>query len=141
MTGIVSRLPGRLRLRATGLRHPGRNAALCAELTGWAGVVSAEGSPRTGGILVHYDPRQIEPAAFEAQISGRLGEIEPAAPTPEPGQALWRMNKYAKWGMLGSLSGTLIALSAGKKLHAAFGALHLLFLAAHLTIHRTKLLK
>lgn len=143
--GIVSRLPGRLRLRATALRHSGRNTALCAELAGWPGVLSAEGSPRTGGILVHYDARQVEPAAFEARISDRLMDIAPVAPPPEPGQGqgqtLWRMNKYAKWGMLGSLSGTLIALTAGKKLHAAFGALHLLFLAVHLSNHRTKLLK
>jgi hypothetical protein len=140
-TGIVSRLPGRLRLRATELKLAAHNEALCRELMGWTGVLSAEGNPRTGGILLHYDIAQVEPAAIEARLSARLAEFVPAHPAAGPGEMLWRMNRYAKWGMLGSLSGTLLALTVGKRMHAALGALHVVFLAVHLANHRNKLLK
>lgn len=141
--GIVSRLPGRLRLRATELKQAGRNAALCRELAEWSGVLSAEGNSQTGGVLLHYDATTVAPVVMEARVVARLGELAPvpAAAETKPGERLWRMNRYAKWGMLGSLSGTLLALTVGKKMHAALGALHFVFLSVHLANHRSKLLK
>ena len=44
---IVSSLPGRLRLRHAVLRQPAVNAALSAEIAGWAGVTAATGNTAT----------------------------------------------------------------------------------------------
>lgn len=138
---ITSRLPGRLRLRSQDLRRKRRNETLCQELRGWDGVVSVEGNPNTGGVLLCYDAGQVDPAVMEARILECLGEKSAAAVENEAGQILWRMNRYAKLGMMGSLTGTLLALAVGKKLHAALGAAHLAFLLVHVANHRKKLLK
>lgn len=138
---IVSRLPGRLRLRAREWRHAGCNEALCREFLGWDGMLSAEGNANTGGILLRYDIGQVDPATMEARVAGRLSETRLPAADADPDETLWRMNRYAKWGMLGSLTGTLVALAVGKRAHAAFGALHLAFLLVHLANHRNRLLK
>lgn len=143
---MTSRLPGRLRLRARELRQARRNGSLCAELRGWDAVVSVEGNPATGGILLCYDASRVDQAAMEARIADHLAAMlesaqasASASPEKEAGLTLWRMNRYAKLGMLGSLTGTLLALAVGKKLHAALGALHLAFLMVHLANHRSKL--
>lgn len=151
---MTSRLPGRLRLRARELRQTRRNGALCEELRGWNGVVSVEGNPATGGILLCYDAGRVDQAAMEARLADHLATMLESGqtssstipekeagtiPEKEAGLTLWRMNRYAKLGMLGSLTGTLLALAVGKKLHAALGALHLAFLMVHLANHRTKL--
>jgi len=149
---IVSHLPGRLRLRHPELRMVSRNQALQATLRGWDGVLSVTGNHVTGGVLIHYDAARIPPADMETRIGAALwplvsGKSAERTKTPEPPPSStpspmsWRVNRAAKIGMLGSLSGTLLALAVGKKLHAAFGAAHLAFLAAHLTIHRKKLLR
>lgn len=140
---IVSRLPGRLRLRGEDLRVSAANQALCRELLGWEGVVSAEGNPTTGGILLRYDVGHIDTEAMEAMVAARVDRATASVSVsePKPDAMLWRMNRYAKWGMLGSLTGTVAALAVGKKLHAAFGVAHLAFLLVHLSNHRNKLLK
>lgn len=151
---IASHLPGRLRVRHPELRVASRNQALQDTLRGWDGVRSVTGNPATGGVLIQYDAARIPPADMAVRIGAALrppvsgnadGRAEAAeaipvsAPAPTP--LSWRVNRAAKIGMLGSLSGTLLALAVGKKLHAAFGMAHLAFLAAHLTVHRKKLLR
>ncbi|CAO3432934.1 hypothetical protein [Azospirillum doebereinerae] len=145
---IVSHLPGRLRVRDSALRQASRNELLQATLRGWDGVLSVTGNPATGGVLIHYDPARLPSAEIETRVgatlrppvSGGVNErAEDAKPLPAP--TVWRMNRAAKIGMLGSLSGTLLALAVGKRLHAAFGVAHLAFLAVHLTTHRKKLLR
>lgn len=50
-------LPGRLRLKAEGLkRNPALLEAVRSELAAVPGVSSAAANPLTGGIIVHYDP-------------------------------------------------------------------------------------
>jgi len=145
---IASHLPGRLRLRHPTLRQASRNESLRTTLHGWDGVLSVTGNPATGSVLIHYDAVRLPPAEMEACVAAALrpplsddaGEAA-ARKAPPPSDTLWRMNRAAKIGMLGSLSGTLLALAVGKKLHAAFGAAHLAFLAVHLTAHRKKLLR
>lgn len=141
---IRSHVPGRLRLRSADLRRRSRNAAVCQTMSGWDGVVSAEGNPTTGSILLHYDPGRIDRADMEARIADLLPEPAPAPRAAEPAgidfdETLWVMNRYAKWGMLATMAGSLAALAFGKKLHAALGALHLVFLAVHLVNYREQL--
>lgn len=137
---ISSRSPGRLRLRGEDLRHAARNSALCQDLQAWDGIVAAEGNPRTGGILLRYDPDRLDAAIIEARLAIAALE-EPPETKAESNDVLWRLNRYAKWGMLGALGGTVAALAIGKTMHAALGAAHLAFLAVHLSNHRKKILK
>lgn len=138
---ITSRLPGRLRLRSRELRRVSHNEAICRHFRDWDGVESVDGNPTTGGILLRYDVGRLSQEAMEARVLECL-EAKPEIPVKkEAGQVLWQMNRYAKLGMLGSLTGTLLALLAGKKLHAAFGAMHLVFLMVHIANHRKKLLQ
>ncbi|MCG5243818.1 HMA2 domain-containing protein [Azospirillum doebereinerae] len=141
----VSHLPGRLRLRHPTLRQASRNEALQATLRGWDGVLSVTGNPATGGVLIHYDPVRFPPVDMEARVAATLGapdagKAEEAAKKPAA-FAPRKLNRAAKIGMLGSLSGTLLALAVGKKLHAAFGVAHLAFLTVHLATHRKQLLR
>lgn len=149
---IASHLPGRLRVRHPELRVASRNQVVQDTLRGWDGVRSVTGNPATGGVLIQYDAARIPPEDMVARIRATLwppvsgnadgrAEIAEPIPVPTPIALSWRVNRAAKIGMLGSLSGTLLALAVGKKLHAAFGMAHLAFLAAHLTVHRKKLLR
>ncbi len=159
-SAIVSRLPGRLRVRDPGLRQPQRNEALRTELADWTGVVSVEGNPTAGSILLCYDVSRVSPSEMEARMIQRLeilrggsvaSEVKPEGAGSDPsesglgengfGATLWRMNRAAKIGMLGSLAATLLALSVGKRLHATAGTAYLAFLLVHLANHRNKLLK
>lgn len=150
---IASHIPGRLRLRHPSLRPAARNAEAVSLVAAWDGIVSVEGKPRCGSIVVHYDPALIAPALIEARIGSVVAPADEAelseAGAPEveapsgagEGLSLWALNRPAKIGMLGSLAGTLLALTMGKKLHAMFGAFHVAFLVIHLANHRKKILQ
>ena len=141
---IVSRIPGRLRLRHTALRAPERNQALRADIAGWEGVVSVEGNPAAGSILIHYDPAIVPPAAMEARLNERLGAAPGARRTRrsrKKNAALWKdINVPVKAGMLASLTVSLLALGSSRRLHAGAGALYLGFLLLHLAAYRRTLL-
>lgn len=143
---IASHIPGRLRLRHPSLRPAVRNAEAVSLVAAWDGVVSVEGKPRCGSVVVRYDPASIPPALIEARIGsmvapagGAEGPEAGASSVAGEGFSLWRLNRPAKIGMLGSLAGTLLALTMGKKLHAMFGAFHVAFLLIHLANHRKKI--
>ncbi|EME69041.1 hypothetical protein H261_15310 [Paramagnetospirillum caucaseum] len=131
------------------MRAAGRNAEVAAALAGWDGVLAAEGKPAAGSVVLRYDPAGIAPSEIEARIRALFAEAEAeaeeaaadvAAPSGD-GLSLWSLNRPAKIGMLASLTGTLLALAVGKKLHAAFGAAHVAFLLVHLANHRKKILQ
>lgn len=146
-SAIVSRLPGRLRLRDPSLRPPQDNEALRTELGGWDGMVAVEGNPATGSLLLCYDIAKIPAHEMEARVAARLnthlGLDQPEAPAVAAKERLTlrQMNRAAKIGMIGSLTGSLLALAVGKKLHAALGAMHVAFLMVHIANHRKKLLQ
>ncbi len=105
-------------------------------------------NPTTGSLLLRYDMARVRPQDIEDRVEERLKTLldvhrpdETVRPDPETGQASRRLNRSAKLGMLGSLTATLLALTVGKRLHAASGALYLAFLAVHLANHRKNLLK
>ena len=149
---VVSRLPGRLRVRHPALRRPRACAAALALLTGRDGVIAVEANPATGGLLLRYDPARGAPDKMEADVVAALNDLFRAAapqaalpPVAELHKAERRLSprpmskRLVNIGMLGSMAATLAALAYGKKLHALMGAAHLVFLAAHLATHRQKL--
>ncbi|WP_173983606.1 HMA2 domain-containing protein [Magnetospirillum sp. SS-4] len=143
---IASHVPGRLRLRHPSLRSPVGNAGMAAILADWEGVISVEAKPVCASILLRYDPAVISPAGLDARIvalvePGKAGEDGNPPASSDGGLSLWTLNRPAKIGMLVSLTGSLLALAAGKKYHAALGALHLVFLLVHLANHRKKILQ
>ncbi len=150
VTPIASHLPGRLRLRDSTLRDAGRNRALSDAIAGWRGVAAADGNPRTGGILVRYDPAIVAPGEMEERARAALAPPRPAEPADEGGEAangngngggLRRANRVAKIGMLATMATMLAALAFSKRVHAAAGVLHVGLLMIHLARHRKGLLK
>lgn len=147
---LVSRLPGRLRLR-----HPAiKDAAVCRrladEIAAWDGVVSSDGTPVTGGLLLIYDPARVVPADMEARVTALVdrecGTAETAdrpsaAISPPFDRTLRQLNRPAKIGMLASLALSLAALPVSRRLHAVTGVLHLGLLSLHLARHRETLTK
>lgn len=153
VTPIASHLPGRLRLRESTLRDAARNRAISDTIAGWRGVAAADGNPRTGGILVRYDPAIVGPAEMEERARAA---ITPPPPPAEPagegddattgngygnGGRLRRANRVAKIGMLATMATMLAALAFSKRVHAAAGVLHVGLLMIHLARHRKGLLK
>lgn len=153
---LVSRLPGRLRLRHDWLRRTDDNHAFRATLAGWEGVLSTEGNAATGGVLVLYDPARLAPSDMETRVSACLAEMigtaAPPSPAAKPARNLRRsklqgvlddgdIHRVVKIGMMATMGGSLLALAASKKFHAALGGLHLAFLAFHLVKYRKKLLR
>ncbi len=144
---LVSRLPGRLRLRDKELRRHLRAGTLQAEMGGWDGVVSVEANPVTGSILLHYDVARLRPTEIEDRVERRLrtllGDVRPPERTEAEAAdpAFWPVNRYAKFGMLGSLTATLLGLAVNKRFHAASGGLYLAFLLVHLANYRKQLLR
>jgi hypothetical protein len=73
---IISSVPGRVRVRAPGVRGDAARAAeVSATVRALAGVTSAQASARTGTLLVHYDPDETSVgtivAALETPVSAR----------------------------------------------------------------------
>lgn len=156
LSPLVSRLPGRLRLRHDWLRRTDDNCAFRATLAGWEGVLSTEGNAATGGVLVLYDPARLAPSDMEERVAACLAEMVGAAapptsvakPTRRPRRSKFQgvlddgdIHRVVKIGMMATMGGSLLALAASKKFHAVLGGLHLAFLAFHLVKYRKKLLR
>ena len=141
---IVSRIPGRLRLRHAALRAPEQNRTLRTDIAGWTGIVSVDGNLAAGSVLIHYDPVIMSPAEIETRLAERLNA---ALGTPRPRRhrrknaAAWKeINVPVKAGMLISLTVSLLALGTSRRVHAGAGALYLAFLLLHLAAYRRTLL-
>lgn len=68
MNRIVSALPGRIRVREPALRARRTNERLQTVLAGFDGVLSVEGNPVTGSLLLRYDVAKVSRQAIEAQL-------------------------------------------------------------------------
>lgn len=149
---LVSRVPGRIRLRDRALMDPAVNSRLVAEFTAWEGVISVAGNSATGSLLLVYDVARIAAAEMEERVFATAArECGRGDTVPDGGQSrrpsfsgeslLRRLNRPAKIGMLGSLTLSLAALAVNRRLHAAAGGLYLALLALHVARHREKLTK
>lgn len=141
---IVSSTPGRLRIKDAGLRNAARLEQLTAALAALAefdGMLEFERNPRIGSLTVHFDRKIVAIEKLESTVDLLVDRIlrQPA----QPGKSRRRqINRYAKIGMLGSLTASLALLAAGQKRgHAIAGALFVASLSVHLGLHRKHLLR
>lgn len=145
MPTIVSRLPGRLRIRHANLRNNEKLASLCADLGAWDGVIDVKGNPTAGSIVVYYDDHVISSETIEALASARIAEFVGAIIPRETGEkvefSLARMNRPIKIGMSVSLAATVGTLAISKGAHAAAGGALLVFLLLHMATYRRTLLR
>ena len=155
---IVSRLPGRLRLRHPSWRGAPALSALRDECLGWDGVLEAEANPASGSLLLRFDATRLPLAALEARLHDRLGPPPGAARVPDRARdggmgragSGWadrlpqpspQVNRVAKYGMLGSGALMLLALGVSTRLHAVAGGVYVALTLAHMLHHRRKLLR
>jgi hypothetical protein len=91
---LVHHHPGRLRVRAASLRD---NAALAERITraleGIPGISQVTHNPKTGSVLVAYEPGLVEPDAIALRMAETAELISPfdpraAKPVPRPASAL-----------------------------------------------------
>lgn len=151
MIRIVSSLPGRIRLRDPALRRAAPLERLRAVLAAIDGVLSVQSNALAGSLVLRYDVARVAQAAIESQVEAAANPANPASlvlaasPRPRPDHTYSvkrRINRYAKYGMLGSLAVSLAFATAGKKRwHVASGGLFLVCLGAHVVLHRRHLLR
>lgn len=142
MSRIVSSLPGRIRLRDTVLCQADRIERLRRVLTAMDGVVSVEANLKAGSLVLRYETARVDVETMEAAVDA-AADAEFATPLPHrrPTPRV-RINRYAKRGMLGSLSASLVFAAAGRKRwHALTGGLFVASLLVHLAVHRRHVLR
>lgn len=162
MSMIASSVPGRIRLRHELLRRKPALERLRSAVAVWPPVRAVKANSVNGSLTVHYDPSATEPGRFAGELLDAarqlVGAVQPPGPPPVPPSAPGsartagpggdaaprrvRANRWAKRGMLGSLAlSLLLAAGGGKRGHALAGIAFLHALAAHLWVHRRRLLK
>jgi hypothetical protein len=150
MNPVASSIPGRLRLRAPGLRAPETLARLAAELGALDASCRVETNPRCGSLLLRYDATRLDPQVAKSTALALLSpDATPSsAALPGRGQKLrhhytrtsLKLNRYAKYGMLASLGASLIYAATGAtRAHALTGAVFVACMGAHLIVHRHRL--
>lgn len=142
MTHIVSSIPGRIRIRAPGLRNPGCLARLEQTLATVEGVLTVEGNPAAASLVVHFDAATLVTEEVEALVEQCVDdELSQPRSKYRPSTRV-RINRAAKYGMLGSLAASLAFAAAGnKRWHAATGVVFIACLGIHLGVHRRHLLR
>jgi hypothetical protein len=154
MNPIASSIPGRLRLRAPGLRNPARLESLHAAIAKWSGVLAVETNPKAGSLLVRYDVRHLERTRIEARAATAAAKVLGTHATKvgaggtaadarhHGGTPRVKANRWAKRGMLASLTVSLLLAAAGtKRWHALAGVAFMHALAVHLWAHRRHILR
>lgn len=142
MISVASSLPGRMRLRGPALRDAALSARMQARVAGWRHVSSVEANPRTGSLLVHYDAAGLKPDVVAARINKAITGLQRPPVSGHEGSSRVRVNRYAKRGMLVSLTTSLLLAGAGlKRWHALSGGLFVASLAVHLWVHRRHILR
>lgn len=85
---ITSFIEGRVRIRHEALKNAEAVQTVLELLQSYPGVLEASANPRTGGILIHYDPKQIgqeDLLLAEQTLRGFLGiEEERESEESEP---------------------------------------------------------
>ena len=141
---VVSRLPGRLRIRHPLLRDPRRIAEAGAQAWEVDGVEQVEAQPITGSLLIRYDHYKTTEdqllSCFTQYISGRTFSPRKPNSSPAPGRRVWR--RAVNLGMLGSLGlSVYAAYRISKKSHVALGYLFLAVSLEHLRLNRRRLFR
>ncbi len=106
MSCYVHDVPGRLRIRATSLKHHTRDAlTLCKKLEQADGIDKTEFNPKAGSLIIYYNTQQLEAEDILYQL--HKTELLKGCPTSARNHSANRMGT-----MLGSaLFGTLVKKS------------------------------
>jgi hypothetical protein len=144
MSRIVSSLPGRIRIRDKRLRDQTRLNQLKKELLKITAIVELQSNPRTGSVVVNFDPGVIEITALETQLDLAVDKVLAEALTP-PLLTKKTINRYNKIAMVGSLAASLAFSAARQKRwrrwHALTGYLFVANLGVHLYLYRKSLFR
>jgi hypothetical protein len=105
-----------------------------------------EWHPKSGSLLLFYDPARLPQLVVEAAVRRLLApaaapeENAPPARQRHYTRASLTLNRYAKYGMLAGLGASLVyAASGSTRAHVWTGALFVACLGAHLAVHRHRL--
>lgn len=154
MWSIASSISGRMRVRLSPLPDAASLEALCGQLRAQPGVDDVRGNPRTGSVLIHYDPLVISQTGLEVCLAGQLGPSwgDGAASVTRTGElvkSVWRqvpavsrrdLNRYAKYGAVACMAVSLWALAVRqRRLHVWGGVASLAFTGVHMAINRRNL--
>ena len=128
---LTSFIDGRLRLRHAALKNPDTLALLERTALGLEGVNSATGNPRTGSLLLTYDPAVLSRETL-LETAEKLRTFLPEEPKQAvkptksffSGPWTFRQKCRAEAGLMCSvMSATLVGALFNKRLHIAAGAL------------------
>jgi len=141
MNRIASSLPGRIRIRDKCLRNPARMSLLEPALRQLDGVLSLQSNPGAGSIVILFDPSRVADLSVLEQSVDLAVDAALAAPLPRQNLKACA-NRYSKYGMLGSLAGSMVLAAVGqKRWHVLTGGAFLACLGVHLITHRKSLLR
>ncbi len=141
---IASFIDGRVRLRHEALKDSAKMSMVEAFVKSQNGVLSTISNPRTGSLLVEYDPGKIPRAslmlaaqALRAQLGipsddGCVGEGERRKKAEGCILSVLLNHKSEMLLLTGSMAATLVGGVANRRLHLAAGALFALLTAGHM---------
>ncbi|MDR2338996.1 MAG: hypothetical protein LBF40_02520 [Deltaproteobacteria bacterium] len=140
---IASSIPGRLRLRGEGLKDP---SIALGGIRSLKGVNQVEHNPRTGSVLILYDPGTLDPdeagallSALDPELSGPVIAPEPAQ-DPDKGPSNGNRTMTETVGMGIALASVLVSgLLRKKKLHFMAGMFLVEMIGEHLWRFRHRL--
>ncbi len=147
---LTSFIDGRLRLRHKALKNPDTLTLVERTAAGLEGVHSAVGNPRTGSLLLTYDPAVLSRETL-LETAEKLRSFLPEDPKPKQaakptgkaffgGPWTFRQKCRAEAGLMGSImSATLVGALFNKRLHIAAGTLLAIGSLQHLIRRRKRL--
>jgi hypothetical protein len=128
---IASFYDGRIRIRAEALKNPATLDMVRGLITEHRGVLEATVNPRTGSLLVCYDPQEISRESL--LTAAEMLEQQIASHTPKNKDAGRRTPRRAETAVLASLYALTVAGGfVNTRVHVAAGALFTLLAALHL---------
>ncbi|MBZ8138910.1 hypothetical protein CLD22_03220 [Rubrivivax gelatinosus] len=141
-----------MRLRDTRLRSAAVADAVGAALQALPGCRSLRTNPGAASLVLEYDAAVRDEAAMHRAVLDAVAPwlaaaaaAAPAAaapPTRRPLSRKRRVNRWAKYGMMATLGGSLAAAAAGARAaHVLTGAAFLGFLGVHVVGYRRTLLR
>ena len=144
---------GRARLRHAAFKGE-RAEEIAAMLRTRPGITGVTANPRTGGLLVHFEPEALRIEELAEELERMLPPVKPAdardaaAPSVGLGDCLSRLvgqrqeqRRLVKRGMLLAMSGALAVLAVSNRAHAVLGGAFVLLAAAHLRQNRRTLMR
>lgn len=138
---IASFMEGRVRLRTDALKDPEKLRMVEDTIKSQNGVLSTLANPRTGSLLVEYDPERI-PKETLLMAAGMLEkELGLCPEEPRRGKKMLQIiNPGAELLLLtGTLGFSMLGGVVNKRLHVAAGVLFLLLCGKHLYSRRRSL--